>query len=168
MQRLVPDRWEACLAAYLDAYDREHVRCTAPFPGLQPAFDLLRDRHVRLAIVTGKGAASAAISMRHLGIARYFDAVETGSPIGGVKPVAIARVLARWRVRADEVVYVGDAIADIDAAKDAGVIPLAAAWAATARTAELRARGPAATFSTVAEFIRWIEASATATPGVHS
>ena len=165
MQRLVPDRWEACLAAYLEAYEREHGRCTAPFPGLEGAFELLRARGAALAIVTGKGAVSAAVSLRQLGVGRYFDVVETGSPVGGIKPASIRKVLVRWGARPDEVAYVGDAAADVDAAKEAGVIALAAAWASTARADELEARRPLATFSTVADFIAWIEANVKATPG---
>ena len=157
MQRLVPDRWEACLAAYLHAYEREHAGCTAPFPGFETAFGLFRARGLKLAIVTGKSAATAAISLRHLGIAHYFDVVETGSPVGSIKPAAIARVLARWDLRPAEAAYIGDAAADIDASKEAGVIPLGAAWSATARAEELRARGAAATFSAVTDFIAWIE-----------
>ena len=157
MQRLVPDRWQECLAAYLERYEREHAQCTAPFPGLEAVFALLQHRGARLAIVTGKGAVSAAISLRYLGVARYFDVVETGSPEGGIKPASIGRVLAHWAARPDEVAYVGDATADVDAARAAGVIALAAAWAATARAEELAARGPLATFPTVADFHAWIE-----------
>ena len=159
IQRLVPDRWQECLAAYLERYEREHARCTAPFSGIERALALLQRRGARLAIVTGKGAVSAAISLRHLGVAHWFDAVETGVPQGGVKPASIKRVLARWGARPDEVAYVGDATADVDAAKEAGVIALAAAWAATTRAEELAARGPLAMFSSVADFVDWIEAN---------
>src|SRR5690242_17857694 len=63
LQRLVGDGWEDAYRVYLAAYEREHDTTPDPFPGIQPALDLLVERGVQLAIVTGKGADSAAISV---------------------------------------------------------------------------------------------------------
>jgi HAD superfamily hydrolase (TIGR01549 family) len=158
IRRIVPNRWQACLQAYLTAYEEESARTARLFPGIETALRLLRGRGHRLAIVTGKGAASAAISLRDLRLAEYFDVVETGSPEGGVKPQAIKRILLRWGAPPHRVAYVGDAPADMQAAREAGVIPLGAAWAATACADELRAASPLETFRSVEHFIAWIEA----------
>jgi HAD superfamily hydrolase (TIGR01549 family) len=157
IQRIVPDRWQACLTAYLAAYEEESARNARLFPRIEMALRLLRQRGIALAIVTGKGAASAAISLRDLRLAKYFDVVETGSPEGGVKPQAIKKILLEWGVVPHRVAYVGDAPADIQAAREAGVIPLGAAWAATACADELRAASPLETFQSVENFIAWIE-----------
>lgn len=157
IQRMVPDRWQACLEAYLAAYEEESARTARLFPGIETALRLLERRGVALAIVTGKGARSAAISVRHLGLAEFFDVVETGSPDGSVKPLAIQRVLAKWGAPPNQVAYVGDAPADIQAAREAGVIPLGAAWAATSDADTLSALFPRETFRSVESFIRWIE-----------
>lgn len=53
------------------------------------------------------------------------------------------------------VAYVGDAPYDIDAAKHAGVIAVAAAWAISADAAALAARQPQVLFRSVAEFAVW-------------
>jgi phosphoglycolate phosphatase-like HAD superfamily hydrolase len=159
IQRLVPDRWEACLAAYLAAYDRAHFMCPAPFPGIDRALALLRRRGVNVAVVTGKGPESATRSLRYLGLLDRFDAVETGVPEAGIKPRSIARVLERWRVAPDHVAYVGDAVGDVHAAREAGVLAFAAAWAPGADAAGLAAAGAHATFRAVDELIDWIERS---------
>jgi len=157
IRRLVPDRWEPCLRAYLAAYREclpEHAR---PIPGMKDALHLLRTRGVTLAVVTGKGPHSAAVTLKHLDLADSFDMVETGSPEGSVKPVAIRKVLARWGVVPRQVAYVGDAPSDMEAAREAGVIPLGAAWLPTTNAQALRAMSPAAIFLTLQDFIRWIE-----------
>lgn len=157
LRRIVPDQWQACLAAYLAAYEEESARSARVFPGIETALRLLQRRGLALAIATGKGARSAAISLRDLRLAGYFAVVETGSPEGGVKPRAIRKILAQWGAAPHQVVYVGDAPADMDAAREAGVIPLGAAWAEGVSAEKLQARSPLETFRSVAGFIAWVE-----------
>ncbi len=157
IRRIVPDQWHTCLKAYLAAYEEESARDARLFPGIETALRLLKRRGLALAIATGKGAHSAAISVRHLRLAEYFNVVETGSPDGGVKPQAIRKILSQWGVLPHQVAYVGDAPTDIDSAREAGVIPLGAAWAATTSADDLRARAPLETFQSVTSFIAWIE-----------
>lgn len=159
IQRLVPDQWQACLETYLAEYEKESTRNARLFPGIETALRLLSERGILLAIVTGKGAHSAAISLRHLNLAKHFDVVETGSPEGGVKPGSIRKILGKWGTPPDEVAYVGDAPSDIEAAREAGVIPLAAAWATTSSAEDLGALGPLETFRSVERFIAWIDAN---------
>ncbi len=157
IQRLIPDRWKACLKIYLAAYEQESAQNARMFPGIETALRSLKERGVALAIVTGKGAHSAAISLRDLGLAEHFDMVETGSPVGGIKPQAIRNVLAKWDASPHQVAYVGDAPSDIEAAKEAGVLPLAAAWAPTTSAQELGTLAPLELFTSVEGFVRWIE-----------
>lgn len=168
IQRMVPDRWEAALEAFLDEYEAAHDACTAPFPGMEDALRLLRRRGVALAIVTGKGPPTMAISMRLLGLEDYFDVIETGSPEGNVKATLLRKVLARWGCEPRRVAYVGDAAVDVVEAREAGVIPLAAAWAATAKPEQLRAEAPHALFPTVDSFIDWIDKNVNNSAGSES
>jgi pyrophosphatase PpaX len=158
MQRLVPDRWQACLGLYLAAYERAHAMCPAPFPGIDAALALLRRRGAGVAVVTGKGPDSATLSLRYLGLLERFDVVEFGLPEGGIKPRSIARVLERWGTAPTHVAYVGDAVGDVHAARAAGVLALAAAWAPGADAAALAAAGALATFRAVDEFVAWLDA----------
>lgn len=159
LQRWVPDRWEECLRLYLAAYEREHRRFARTFPGTEAALGLLRARGIRLAVVTGKGPHSAAISLAQLNLAPYFDRVETGSPEGAVKPRCIQRVLERWGVSASRVAYLGDVPSDVEASRVVGVQPLGAAWDERADADALRALNPLAVFDAVPQFIQWIEAT---------
>jgi phosphoglycolate phosphatase len=158
-QRWVPERWEECLRLYLAAYEREHRRTGRTFPGIETALGLLRERGIPLAVVTGKGPHSAAISLTQLGLLPYFDCIETGSPEGSVKVRCIERVLSRWRVTPDRVAYLGDVVSDIEASRAVGAIPLAAAWEERSDAGALRALKPLAVFDAVPQFIQWIEAT---------
>jgi phosphoglycolate phosphatase-like HAD superfamily hydrolase len=79
-----------------------------------------------------------------------------GSADGAIKPLSIQNVLKKWNISPQYVAYVGDSPYDMQAAKEAGVIPLGAAWAETASLQLLDEMSPAATFHTVDNFIDWI------------
>ena len=156
-QRWVPDRWEECLQHYLSLYEREHRRIGRIFPGVEAALRTLKALGIPMAVVTGKGPRSTAISLAQLGLTPYFDSIQTGSPEGNVKPQGIRKVLTRWGVAPERVAYLGDAASDIEASRAVGVIPLAAAWETRSDAAALRALRPRAAFSTVAQFLDWID-----------
>jgi pyrophosphatase PpaX len=156
IRQVIPDRWEEAFGRYLAEYQHAHVRFACKIPGIEEVLRFLRDRGVPLAVVTGKGAESARISLRLLGLARYFDCVETGSAEGGIKAFGLRQVLARWRIPPEAVAYIGDAPADILAAKEAGVLSIAAAWAAGADSAQLSSCQPRFLFTTVGEFSAWV------------
>jgi HAD superfamily hydrolase (TIGR01549 family) len=157
IQRLVPNGWEACLAIYLEAYRRAIAQQPTSLPAMAEALERLHARGLSLGVVTGKGLRSAILTLDHLGLARYFDVVEAGSPTGNVKPAGIRRVLTRWGLGAGRVAYVGDSASDVYAAREAGVVPLGAAWVPTTDAVALRAAAPLETFDSVTGFIRWIE-----------
>jgi phosphoglycolate phosphatase-like HAD superfamily hydrolase len=157
LQRHLPQTWREALEVYLTEYERAHVTCPAPFSGLTTLLTGLRRRGLRLGIVTGKGLRSARISARVLGLDAYFEGIEAGSADGQVKPAGIRAFLARWAVAPETVAYVGDAPYDVDAAKHAGVISVAAAWAASSNAAALAARQPHVLFESVADFAVWAE-----------
>jgi pyrophosphatase PpaX len=157
IRRLIPVGWEPAVAEYLAEYERLHDGRDLAFPGIERALELLRARGLLLGVVTGKGAASAAISFRHLGLAPFFDVVEAGSPEGGVKPEGIRRVLARWGFPPGEVAYAGDSPSDMADAIATGVIPLGAGWAATSTVRDPACCGAQVTFESVEGFCEWIE-----------
>ncbi len=155
-QQIAGTEWEACMEDFLAVYERDHDVSATLFPGVIEMLAGLTGQNIPVAIVTGKGANSAAISLRRLGLERHFEIVETGSPAGSVKPAAIRRIVERWNVDPSTVAYVGDAPNDISEARAADVVPLAAAWAATADAGALATRSPVALFTTVGALTEWI------------
>ena len=155
-KEVVPEHWEAALEAYLEEYERAHYICNVPFEGMRDVLDLLRGRSVPVAMVTGKGPVSAEISLRHLDLAEYFEIIETGSSKGKVKPECIARVVSGWSMEPGNVAYVGDTAYDMEAAIEAGLVPLGAGWAESATVNEGKAM--ARIFRTVEAFRSHLEA----------
>lgn len=158
LRQILPHNWELCFERYLEEYATRHSSCSAPFPGLIEVLDFLRDRGLPRALVTGKASRAVAITLRHMGIALYFDPIEAGSPDGNIKVEALNRVLAGWRARTSSVVYIGDVPSDMEAANAAGLIAVGAAWAAAVDPAALTASGADVVFSSVGDFLAWLRA----------
>jgi pyrophosphatase PpaX len=157
IRQLIPDDYEPALEEFLAEYDRLHDGRVVVFPGLERAFDLLRERGILLGVVTGKGPASLAITLRRAGLETAFDVVQAGSPEAGVKQESLRVVLERWQVPPGEVAYVGDSPSDMADALEVGVIPLGAGWAATSAVQDPDCCGAAVTFESVERFCEWIE-----------
>ena len=156
IRQVVPTRVEECLEDYLRHYDRCHERCQRPFAGIEALLVRLRRGRRPLALVTGKGPRSTRISLRRLDLAHAFDQVEVGSPAGGIKAESIRRVVTRWTLDASQVAYVGDSPHDVEAAREAGVVSIAAAWADAASIPKLREAEPDALFTSVETLSEWL------------
>ncbi len=155
LQRLLPDGWQPALQTYLQEYETCHAQCDELFPGIEPLLKMLKDRGVLLGIVTGKGAGSARISSQILGLGQYFDTMEVGSAQGSIKRACIGVCLQRWGLTPQAAAYVGDTPADIDAARQAGVTAIAAAWAGSADYQALTQKHPDTLFTDVPAFASW-------------
>ncbi len=158
MQRVLPDGWERALPAYFDEYARLLPTCSPVAADLTASLGLIRRRGIKTALVTGKARTTALMSLRHFGLDAMFDAVETGSPEGVVKARAIRRVLERWRLEPEQAVYLGDGVADVLAAREAGVVAAGAAWAFGGRAADLKGAGADVIFTDTSDFGAWIDA----------
>jgi HAD superfamily hydrolase (TIGR01549 family) len=157
IRRVVPDAWREAERVFLAEYERLHDSALTVFPGIEETLRALRGRGIRLAIVTGKGQESAGISVRHLGLAPYFEHVEVGSPDAPIKPHSIRLILDAWDMAPADCAYVGDTPYDMVAAAEVGLIPLGAAWATTATVSKNTLPHPAAVFKRVEEVLRWLD-----------
>jgi len=159
LEQFIPGQLDQTLPYYLDRYEQFHAQCPLVFPGIDQVFTILKAKGMRAAIVTGKGAQSAAISMRILGLTRWVDIIESGFAHKADKPHSIGLVLRRWGLPPGQAAYVGDAPSDITAARRAGVLPVGAAWAKTSLLRNDPISQEYITFYDVDSFIRWIEQS---------
>jgi phosphoglycolate phosphatase-like HAD superfamily hydrolase len=157
-RRLLPESyWHEAMTYYFDTYTRLHNECNEPFAAIPTALQMLQERKIAMGVITGKGMRTALYTLDYLGIASYFDAVEAGQSDAIIKATAIQKMLAGWNIDPEHAAYIGDADTDMQEAARAGVLPLAAAWAETATIHRLDTLKPHATFTTIDDFIRWIE-----------
>lgn len=152
----IPHGGPGAMDRYLAEYAAVHHIAPEPFPGIVPLLEALSGMDVPMAVVTGKGPKSAALSLEHWAITHHFDSVESGSNGGNVKHQNMAKVLARWRVDPDDVVSVGDAPTDVHAARVNGIVAVAAAWASTTDRVVLESEEPDHIFDDVGSFSEWL------------
>ena len=157
IEALAPDFYDKGVTDYITHYTALHDMCPAVFDGMLQILENLKSKGIRTAMVTGKGKASADISLQRFGITKYFELLETGIRTGPSKPKGIQAILDKWTDLAkDEVIYVGDAPSDITACREVGIPIVAAAWAETAEPKKLIALHPDELFYTVDDFAEWL------------
>jgi len=154
---LAPDQYEKGIADYLHFYEALHDMCPAPFPEIRELLDMLREKGIRIAMVTGKGRHSTDISLKQFGLTGYFEIIGTGHAKGPRKTEGIREVLSQWKsLHKDEIIYVGDAPSDITASREAGIAVIGAGWAPTTEPAALLALQPDELFYTVRDLADWL------------
>lgn len=152
----VPHDGDGAMALYLQEYAAAHHLAHEPFAGIGTLLDELAARGVPMAVVTGKGPRSAALSLEYWRLTDRFDGIEAGSDGGNIKDRNMAKVIARWDVDPTGVVSVGDAPTDVHAAREVGLVAIGAAWASTTDRMLLEAEQPDHIFDDVAGFAEWL------------
>ena len=146
------------LSDFMHYYTSLHAAmCPQPFDGIEDLLEILKQKKVHLAIATGKGKDTIALSLKIFGIASCFEIVEHGAPEGSRKPEAMEHIVHTLGVQKSEVIYVGDSAGDIKESHQAGIAAVAAAWAATADKRKLEEEQPDAMFNTVEDFAAWLK-----------
>ena len=123
------DNYEAAGKDYYDYY-KSHHDIAELYPGMKEVLDILKDKKILLSIFTGKGRKSSIITLEELGIIDYFDMIVTGDEVINHKPApdGIISFLAKYNLKKDEVLMIGDSAGDVKASRDAGVKIASALW----------------------------------------
>ncbi|AHY44341.1 phosphoglycolate phosphatase [Stutzerimonas decontaminans] len=113
---------DEALALFMQAYAGGH-ELTAVYPGVLECLDWLREREVKLAIITNKPAQFIEPLLEEKGLAGYFDWLVGGDTLPQQKPdpAALFWVMDKAGVASDESLFVGDSRNDVRAAKAATV-----------------------------------------------
>ena len=158
IKRLAPGSdYEKAAINFLHHYETLHSMCSQAFDGMVDVLKTLKSKGVHLAIASGKGKESSDITLQRFGIASFFSKVKNGSLDGKQKPGDIEQLIQSFGdVTKEETVYVGDSPSDITDSRKAGIIAIAAAWATTAKAAELEKEQPDELFDNVLDFAGWL------------
>jgi HAD superfamily hydrolase (TIGR01509 family) len=119
MMALPPERWEQANGYWME----ENARHTPqPFTGVAGALDRLALRY-SLGVVTSGSKGRIQSEMAATGLRRYFQVVVSGDDVTRRKPdpQGLEMALRALGVAAGEAIYVGDAPADWEMARLAGV-----------------------------------------------
>jgi HAD superfamily hydrolase (TIGR01509 family) len=121
-----------CTADDLDAYhQRLHTMASKihPYPEIVSVLTTLRGR-LPMAVVTGASGRAARMLLGATGLLGYFAVVVAGDELDRQKPHpdGILRACERLGVPAQAAAYVADAPIDLEAARRAGAVAVAAGW----------------------------------------
>ncbi|OCX96951.1 MAG: phosphoglycolate phosphatase [Pseudomonas sp. K35] len=113
---------DEALALFMQAYSGGH-ELTAVYPGVRECLDWLREREVKLAIITNKPAQFIEPLLEEKGLAGYFQWLVGGDTLPQQKPdpAALFWVMDKAGVAPGESLFVGDSRNDVWAAKAATV-----------------------------------------------
>jgi len=113
---------DEALALFMQAYAGGH-ELTAVYPGVRECLDWLREREVKLAIITNKPAQFIEPLLEEKGLAGYFQWLVGGDTLPQQKPdpAALFWVMDKAGVAPSESLFVGDSRNDVRAAKAATV-----------------------------------------------
>ena len=125
-----PETLERAYPELLAYYGDNVARATRVFPGLSAAMDELEARGVKLAIVTNKAESLAVKLVAELALDHRFVCVIGGDTMGpdGHKPSPAGIHEMIRRCGGGRAAFVGDSIFDIEAAKNAGIPPIAVSF----------------------------------------
>ncbi len=136
-----PETLVAVKASYRAHMRTQRDNVTA-FPGILAALVELRQRGLRMAIVTTKYREMALHHMATAGLAEFFEAVVAGDDCTHTKPhpEPFQKALAALKLGPERAAMIGDSQYDILGAHNAGVYAVAACWGTDSRDDLLAAR----------------------------
>ncbi len=143
---------------YYNFYSSNHEEMAGIFPGLKELIQSIKSKQVPLAIYTGKGRDSTEITLEKIGVKDYFDLIISGDDVKIHKPSpeGIERFVEMFNLNKENVLMIGDAPADVQASRSAGVKCASVLWDSYARD-EVAKMGADYIFETVEELKKFME-----------
>ena len=116
-------QFEPAMRAFLSHYRRENGRSAHPYPGAREGLEAMRDKGLRLAVVTNKPAAFTVPLLAMTGVAGFFELVVSGDTVARKKPdpMPMRHVCDRFGLPPQRMVAIGDSMNDAIAARAAGI-----------------------------------------------
>ncbi|MBI9073500.1 MAG: HAD-IA family hydrolase [Melioribacteraceae bacterium] len=130
LKDIMGNNYDNACSDYYEFYNQNHLAMADIYPGMKEIVEMIYKKKIHLGIYTGKGRKSSEITLNHIGIYDYFDPILTGDDIDEPKPSAkaITSFVNRFDLKKENVLMIGDAPADIIAAKGAGTKIASVVW----------------------------------------
>ncbi len=130
LKEWMKDKYDSACKDYYAFYSENHDSMTHHIEGLKEFIEELRNKDLHLGVFTGKGRDSSMITLEKLGISEYFDIVVTGDDVETFKPSpeGLNKIISNFNLKPDEVLMIGDAPSDVQAARDAGCKCVSVVW----------------------------------------
>lgn len=121
---------DALIATYRKYNFEWHDRLVVPYPHVHETLRELRERGVRIGVVTSKLRAGAERGLKHCGLTEFVDAIVGADEVTNAKPhrEPVELALSRLGAQARDAVMIGDSPHDIRSGLDAGTHTAGVLW----------------------------------------
>ena len=157
VKSVVSQNWKSAINDFYYQYEYLHNNVTEVFDGILNLFELLKYKKIIVALITGKGERSCAITLEKLGISKVFDDILYGSEISSNKKQNIEYILKKYNISKDEFCYIGDTVQDIKICQEVGVYCFSAAWQKTSNVVALEKENPYYVFRNVKDLYKYFK-----------
>ena len=151
-------RFEDLRRRFLDFYRAGIATHTRMFDGFEIVLDALEASGMRWGIVTNKPGWLTAPLLQELGLAARSGCVVSGDTLAERKPhpMQLLHAATLLGLEPRECVYMGDAERDVQAARNAGMIPLVAGFGYLGAGEDPGAWRPDAIFGQPTDLLEWL------------
>ena len=133
---LPSDRWREAEAGspmykfFSESYTENCAQLTRPFTGIEPLINKLHSFDIHLGIISNKYQKMISELFESFTFTKQFEVILGGDSCAHSKPhpEPILTALSKLNIAPADALYVGDAITDIQAAKNAGCSSCAVKW----------------------------------------
>jgi putative hydrolase of the HAD superfamily len=104
-------------------YEKTYLYESHLFDGVKQVLERIKERKIRMMIVSDADSDVLIPELANLGIKEYFDEIMISSDIKAYKPneMVVSKIISCMDEEPDHVLFVGDSAADIETAKKLGV-----------------------------------------------
>lgn len=150
------DKFKEVYDEYYRFYRENHPRMADLYPGIVDILKELKARKILTSIFTGKGRKTTEITLEILGIENFFDMIVTGDDVVNHKPSpeGILKFIQTFNLNKEQALMVGDSLADIIAAKEAGIDIASVVWDSYAKDEVIKVNP--LHFYNVQDFRNWL------------
>lgn len=130
MRELIKENSDDAIEDYFNFYEANHNSLAKAYEGIVELVAEIREQGIPLSIYTGKGRRSSMITLREVGLVDYFDMIVTGDDIAEHKPSpeGVDIFVEKFNLSRENVLMIGDAPADIEAARATGIKIATVLW----------------------------------------
>ncbi len=149
---------EPAMVDYYRFYYQEHNSLALLYPGIRELLEFLTSKNIIIALFTGKGRRTTDISLEQFTITQYFQMTVTGDDVDEFKPSGngIRKILEKFSLDSNDVLMVGDAVADFKASRETGVDIASVVWDSYGKHDVVKLL-PDYLFHDVNEFFDWLK-----------